>query len=154
MQEPNRRKIRWANRHFFFPEHSVHFDHLGNPHLKDKSRVSVRPNPGRPFCPTPPRSAPGLGSPPIRVVPTLADAVAARGAAQMESRLAAAVLFPLHLRAAGCAAEGGVTGHAAVRGRCGKKTGSAFDPWHLPHSPGPERPYILGRTLQQGRNVK
>lgn len=47
----------------------------------------------------------------------LADA-AARRAAQLESRLAAAVLRPLHLRAARRAAERGVAGHAAVGGRC------------------------------------
>lgn len=52
----------------------------------------------------------------LTLVHILADAVAARGAAQVESGLAAAVLFPLHLRAAGCAAEGGVASHAA-RGR-------------------------------------
>lgn len=52
----------------------------------------------------------------LTLVHILADAVAARGAAQVESGLAAAVLFPLHLRAAGRAAEGGVPSHAA-RGR-------------------------------------
>lgn len=53
----------------------------------------------------------------LTLIHILTDAVAARGAAQVESRLAAAVLFPLHLRAAGCATEGGVTGLATIWGR-------------------------------------
>lgn len=65
-------------------------------------------------------------------VPTLADAVAAGRAAQVESRLAAAVLRPLHLRTARRAAEGGVAGHAALRGRCGEKTPSVAALEHLP----------------------
>lgn len=53
----------------------------------------------------------------LTLIHILADAVAARGAAQVESRLAAAVLLLLHLRAARRAAEGGVAGHAALGGR-------------------------------------
>lgn len=80
-------------------------------------------------------------SPPIRVssprarLPTLADAVAASRAAQLESGLAAAVPGPLYLCAAGRAAEGGVVG-LALGGDCGEKTSQGH-----PLSPGPrERP--------------
>lgn len=66
--------------------------------------------------------------PPTEPRPTLADAVARGDAAQVESRLAAAVLRPLHLRTARRAAEGGVAGHAAVGGRCGEKTPSVRGP--------------------------
>lgn len=112
------------------------------------------------LCPTPPcRCAPHLGGggwepcsllgpppaspppPPTEPGPTLADAVA-RGAAQVEAGLAAAVLRPLHLRTARRAAEGGVAGLAAVGGRCGEKT---------PSVPGPGAPGAPGApSLGQG----
>lgn len=91
---------------------------------------------GQWWCPFPPaypllcpsdRWAPRCVPPTLRVpsprtcLPTLADAVAARRAAQLETRLAAAVPGPLHLRAAGRATEGGVVG-LALGGGCGEKT--------------------------------
>lgn len=73
--------------------------------------------------------------------PTLADAVAG-GAAQVEARLAAAVLRPLHLRAARRAAEGGVAGHGPRRGACGERTPSVPGTW--------ERPGQAGRRAEPG----
>lgn len=53
----------------------------------------------------------------LTLIHILADAVAARCAAQVESRLATAMLFPLHLRATRRAAEGGVADHSALGDR-------------------------------------
>lgn len=60
-------------------------------------------------------------SSPSACLPTLADAVAARCAAQLETGLAAAVPSPLHLRAAGCPAEGRVV-RQSLRAGCGEKS--------------------------------
>lgn len=99
--------------------------------------------------------------------PTQADAVAAQGAAQVESCLAAAMLLLPHLRATWRVTEGGVAGHAVLGGTgvadhtllwglCGKKTHSAPDP---PHPSGTCCAPQTGETLpkctpQKGRNDK
>lgn len=88
----------------------------------------------------PPRSSPIPAGP----APTLAHAVAGRGAAQVETGLAAAVLRPLHLRTARRAAEGGVAGHTALGGDCGEKT---------PSVQGPGAPAV-GPALGRGREEK